>query len=285
MHLIPIKKADKMSSLSEENHHDSAMSLEDHLDELRFRLIRMIIGVAVGLAVCLLFGSHIINFIQRPYFKAMHSLHSTETLVGDMPVGENVHIPEVKYQLQTLAPADGFLSYMKIALVSGVVLASPWVFYHIWMFIAVGLYPKEKGFVYKAAPASAALFICGALFFITVVAPLSLTFLVNFNDRVLGLKSAFAFSEYISFVTTLTFIFGIAFQMPLAIFFLTKTGLVSLTSLQKSRKYVLFGIVIISAIATPPDVISQITLALPLYLLYELGIILSKVSRRNRLKE
>ena len=274
MHLIPIKKADKMSSLSEEHHHDSAMSLEDHLDELRFRLIRMIIGIAVGLVVCLLFGSHIINFIQRPYFEAMNSLHNMEVAVDSA-------LPQAKYQLQTLAPADGFLSYMKIALVSGVLLSSPWVFFHIWMFIVAGLYPKEKRFVYKAAPASAALFICGALFFIMVVAPLSLTFLVQFNDRVLGLKSAFAFSEYVSFVSTLTFIFGIAFQMPLAIFFLTKTGLVSLISLQKSRKYVLFGIVIISAVATPPDVISQITLALPLYLLYELGIILSKFTKNE----
>ncbi len=264
-----------MSLLSDqENHHENSMSLEDHLDELRFRLIRMIIGVAVGLVVCLLFGSHIINFIQRPYFEAMQSLHSTE-------IAADSSLSQAPYQLQTLAPADGFLSYMKIALVSGFLLSSPWVFYHIWMFIGAGLYPKERSFVYKAAPASAALFICGAFFFIMVVAPLSLTFLVQFNDRVLGLKSAFAFSEYVSFVSTLTFIFGIAFQMPLAIFFLTKTGLVSLISLQKSRKYVLFGIVILSAMATPPDVISQLTLAGPLYLLYELGIILSKVTKNK----
>ena len=272
-----------MSSLPEENHHDSAMSLEDHLDELQFRLIRMISGVAVGLVVCLLFGSHIINFIQRPYFQAMHSLHNTTILVDDIQVTENTPVPKVKYQLQTLAPADGFLSYMKIALVSGVMLSSPWVFFHIWMFIATGLYPKEKKFVYRAAPASAVLFVCGALFFILVVAPLSLTFLVQFNDRVLGLRSAFTFSEYISFVTTLTFIFGIAFQMPLAIFFLTKTGLVSLVRLQKSRKYVLLGIVIVAAMATPPDVISQLTLALPLYLLFELGIIFSRISKNNQI--
>ncbi len=265
-----------MLSSEQENHHDYAMSLEDHLEELRFRLIRMIIGVAVGLVICLSLGSHIINFIQRPYFDAMHSLHSTE--VGTGGSGQ-----QVKYQLQTLAPADGLLSYMKISLVSGVLLSSPWVFYHIWMFIAAGLYPKEKKFVYKAAPASAVLFVCGALFFILAVAPLSLIFLVQFNDRVLGLKSAFAFSEYVSFVTTLTFIFGIAFQMPLAIFFLNKTGLVSLVSLQNSRKYVLFGIVIVAAMATPPDVISQLTLAGPLYLLYELGIIFCKFSKSEKM--
>jgi sec-independent protein translocase protein TatC len=270
--MLPVSELDK--------YHDSAMSLEEHLDELRFRLIRMIIGIAIGLIVCLFLGSYIIDFIQRPYFHAMHSL--TNNASASLIPADTTNVEQSKYQLQTLAPADGFLSYMKISLVSGVILSSPWVFFQIWMFIAAGLYPREKKFVYKAAPASAILFVCGALFFILVVAPLSLTFLVSFNDRVLGLRSAFTFSEYVSFVTTLTFIFGIAFQMPLAIFFLAKTGLVSLVSLQKSRKYVLFGIVIISAMATPPDVISQLTLAAPLYLLYELGIIFSKISEKSR---
>lgn len=268
--LLLIKKANIMSvSLSHlEQHRDSSMSLEDHLEELRFRLIRMIVGISMGFIICLFLGSDIINFIQRPYFDAMHSLYNAQVTHR-----ESI---EAEYQLQTLAPADGFLSYIKITLVSGVILASPWVFYHIWMFIAAGLYPKEKRFVYKVAPISAILFICGALFFIMAVAPLSLTFLVKFNDRVLGLKSSFAFSEYVSFVSTLTFVFGIAFQMPLAIFFLTKTGMVSLIRLQRSRKYVLFGIVIVAAMATPPDVISQLTLAGPLYLLFELGIVFSK---------
>ena len=93
-----------------------------------------------------------------------------------------------------------------------------------------------------------------------------------------ALRSAFDFTEYVSFVTTLAFVFGIAFQMPLAIFFLNKAGLVSVTQLTTSRKYVLLGIVVVAAMATPPDVISQVTLALPLYLLFELGIILSRLS-------
>ncbi|MCK5529234.1 MAG: twin-arginine translocase subunit TatC [Kiritimatiellae bacterium] len=268
-----------MKQSPEDSHYDSSMSLEDHLDELRFRLIRIVIGVAVGLVVCLFFGSHIVGLIQHPYLEAVHSLQGIAATSDSAQSGTAAGsvMPE-KYQLQTLSPAGGLLSYMKIVLVSGLLLSSPWVFYHIWMFIATGLYPKEKKFVYKAAPVSAGLFVFGALFFVLVVAPLSLTFLVNFNDRVLDLRSAFDFTEYVSFVTTLAFVFGIAFQMPLAIFFLNKAGLVSVTQLTTSRKYVLLGIVVVAAMATPPDVISQVTLALPLYLLFELGIILSRLS-------
>lgn len=268
-----------MEQSQEDSHHDSSMSLGDHLDELRFRLMHIILGIAVGLVVCLFFGSHIVDFIQRPYLEAVNSLQGVAVTADSAQSGVDAGsvMPE-KYQLQTLSPAGGLLSYMKIVLVSGVLLSSPWVFYHIWMFIATGLYPKEKKFVYKATPVSAGLFVCGALFFVLVVAPLSLTFLVNFNDRVLNLRSAFDFSEYVLFVTTLTFVFGVAFQMPLAIFFLNKAGLVSVKQLAASRKYVLFGIVIVAAMATPPDVISQLTLALPLYLLFELGIIFSRLS-------
>ncbi len=256
------------------------MSLGDHLAELQYRLIRILIGVGIGLAICLIFGSHIIGFIQRPYIKAISTLHSSlvEQEQGVPHSGEKI---PAEFQLQTLAPGDGIMSYMRISLLSGLILSSPWVFYQIWMFIGAGLYPRERTFVYRAAPASAILFIFGALFFIFVVAPLSLTFLVNFNDKVLGLKSAFTFTEYISFITTLTIVFGIAFQMPIGIFFLTGSGLLSIAQLCKARKYVLFAIVIIAAIATPPDIISQLTLALPLYLLYELGIIFSRIGHKR----
>ena len=126
---------------------NSTMSLGDHLEELRLRLLLAMAGLAVGAVIGFCFGPKIIAFIETPYI--------------------NVMGPQVR--LQTLAPADGFISYVKIALVTGLIVSSPWVFYHIWMFIAAGLYLKEKRYVYIAAPFSAALFITGALFFIFVV--------------------------------------------------------------------------------------------------------------------
>ncbi len=242
---------------------DSTMSLGDHLEELRMRLIFALVGLVAGSVICLIFCSKIIDIIENPYLDAM----------------------DEQARLQTLAPADGIVSYIKIALISGLILSSPWVFYQIWMFVAAGLYPHERRYVYLAAPFSAALFVIGAVFFLFVVAPFTLKFLVYFNRDVLGVSSNFTFTDYISFITMLMLVFGVAFQTPVAIFFLNRTGLVSIKALQNSRKFVLLGVFVIAAMATPPDVISQVTLAIPLYSLFELGILLSWFAERKKLRD
>ena len=165
---------------------------------------------------------------------------------------------------------------------AGLILSSPWVFYQIWMFVAAGLYAHEKKYVHTAVPFSAALFVTGALFFLLVIAKLTLKFFMKFNAGVLDARSNFTFSDYITFITMLMLVFGIAFQTPIAIFFLNRTGLVSIQALRRSRKFVILGIFIVAAMATPPDPISQVTLAIPLYFLFELGILLSLYSERKR---
>jgi len=157
------------------------MSLGDHLDELRARLILAIVGLVIALIVCLCFSKYIIAFIEKPYIKVI----GTEA------------------RLQSLAPADGFISYMQIAVIAGLLLASPWIFYQLWLFIGAGLYQHEKRYVYLAFPFSAALFITGALFFIIVIAPLTLRYLIWFNEKFLGITSNFAFPRYVSFMGTM----------------------------------------------------------------------------------
>ncbi len=240
---------------------NSTMTLGDHLEELRMRLLLALAGLIVCSVICLFFGPKIIAFIQQPY----------NNLMPDHP-------------LVALAPADAFIGYMKISLISGLILSSPWIFYQLWMFVAAGLYLNEKRYVRIAVPFCASLFIAGALFFLYIVAPISLAFFLKFGD-IINVTPNWTFQKYISFISILTLIFGVAFQTPIAIFFLNKTGLVSLKALRSSRKYVLLGVFVIAAIATPPDVISQITLAVPLYLLFELGILLSRfANRRKRLQ-
>jgi len=151
------------------------------------------------------------------------------------------------------------------------------------MFVAAGLYPNEKRYVYVAVPFSVVLFVAGALFFIFVVAEVSLAFLINV-DRWLGLESNWTFPKYVTFVTILMLVFGIAFQTPIAIFFLNRTGLVSVQALRRSRKFVLLAVFIVAAMATPPDVVSQVTLAVPLYVLFELGILLSYFAELKKRK-
>jgi sec-independent protein translocase protein TatC len=315
---------------------DSTMSLGDHLEELRMRLIRALLGLGIGLVVCLVFGRSIIRFIEGPYNDATAIfLFSTKLdFQSDLAGGDMSHplreefkdkgfaVPdkvsirkrsmpwqrsawlisskkarywvkatgkELKvYELDPLmviAVAAGFVSYVKIALIAGLVLTSPWVFYQLWMFVAAGLYPHERRYVYYAVPFSVVLFVCGALFFLIVVAPLTVGFLVKFNERILEVRSQFTFQHYISFVSHLMLVFGLAFQTPTAIFFLNRTGLVSLRALNRSRKYVILLIVIVAAMATPPDVISQITLAVPLYILFEVGILLSYLAGRRKRSE
>jgi sec-independent protein translocase protein TatC len=242
---------------------ETTMTLGEHLEELRLRLILALIGLAVTVGLCLCFGTAIIAFIERPYIEAMG----------------------IKARLQSLAPADGFTSYMQISVISGLVLASPWIIYQAWMFISSGLYPHEKRYVYIVTPFSAGLFIAGALFFVFVIAPVTLKFLVMFNKQVLGVDSNFTFQNYVSFITIMMLIFGLAFQTPIAIFFLVKTGLVSIEAMTRSRRFVIFGIVILAAVATPgSDAFSLFSLAIPLYLLFELGIVLSKLSQKGKLK-
>ncbi len=237
---------------------NSTMSLGDHLEELRLRLLLVLAGLLVGTIVCFFFGPKIIAFIQRPY----------NNLMPDRP-------------LTALAPADAFIGYMKISLISGLILSSPWVFYQLWMFVAAGLYLSEKRYVHMAVPFCTSLFVVGALFFIYVVAPISLAFFLKFGS-IINVAPNWTFQKYVSFVTVLMLVFGVAFQTPVAIFFLNKTGLVSLQQLRRSRKFVLLGVFVVAAVATPPDVISQITLALPLYLLFELGILLTYFTNRKK---
>jgi len=313
---------------------DTTMSLGDHLEELRGRLVLAITGLLIGTGISLSFGTRIIKFIERPYTKVFQAneakpqkkakekrikliedlFNHTRQKLADDPNTPNIgqETEEFVYKfcteilvalssdpnytsispstgqisstrrLQILSPAAGFISYIKIALMAGLILSSPWVFYQIWMFVAAGLYAHEKKYVHSAVPFSAALFVIGALFFLFVVAPLTLGFLVKFNEGVLDAWSNFTFADYISFITMLMLVFGAAFQTPVAIFFLNRTGLVSIQALRKSRKFVILIIFIVAAMATPPDVISQVTLAIPLYLLFELGIILSIFAERRR---
>lgn len=317
---------------------ETSMSLGDHLEELRARLIRAILGLLIGSIACLFFGRKIIEFIERPYFKIIQS-HSSKSETGATQYSPNVlmetlcanilqalasdpNAPDIdpytvefiqrifnetvvslksdpNYidsfatsgqtsstpRLQILAPADPFVGFMKISLISGLILSSPWVFYQLWMFVAAGLYANERRYVRISVPFSTVLFIAGALFFLFLIAPISLNFFLGFGDYI-GVSSNWTFQKYISFVTLLMLVFGLGFQTPIAIFILNRTGLVSIKALKASRKYVFIGVFGVAAIATPPDVISQITLAIPLYALFELGILLSWfVERRKKLQE
>jgi sec-independent protein translocase protein TatC len=309
---------------------DCTMSLGDHLEELRARLILALLGLALGMVVSLIFGKAILRAIEWPYkATVLEKLKDTggsqrqrealalvdtvfQTLTDRLATDPNapadldpkrvaflhdVFTQAVKtwlhgptgaddaalpfdQRLRTIAPAEAFMAYMKISLISGLILTAPWVFYQIWAFVAAGLYPKERQYVYKAVPFSAGLFIIGALFFLFVIARITLGFFLTFTDAV-GAAAQWTLQTYISFVTVLMLVFGIAFQTPIAVFILVRTGLVGIATLRSARKYVMLGLAFLAAVATPPDVVSMVALLIPLYGLFELGIILGWLAERR----
>jgi sec-independent protein translocase protein TatC len=239
-----------------------SMSLGDHLEELRARLILIILGVVVGLIACLFFGKFFIYLLAAPFGKATGST-------------------DVIRQLQTIQPAEGFIVYIKVCLFFGVLVSSPWVFWQIWAFVSSGLYRHERKFVHAVAPISAALFITGSVFFLIIIAPLAMGFFIRFNER-LALSSNWTFQSYMNMVLALTLVFGVAFQMPIAIVFAERMGLVSIKDLSRGRRFVILGLVIVAAMATPPDPVSQLALAVPLYALYESSILVCRFMGKRK---
>ena len=331
----------------------SRMSFGDHLEELRTCLIRALVGITLCGVICLLYGKTILSVIFQPLLVVQ--------AYNGLPM-----------ELQALAPAAGFLAYLKIGMLSGLILAMPWVLFQIWHFVASGLYPHERRFVRGLLPASLFLFVLGVLFLYFIVLPIVLHFFITFNKsfsppvvsgrglyswllppkhdaasadgpeapielpildedpaqplpnqiwingperklkvatRIEGgdaagekqpaqppgppaveiwsvvlradqdfsaVHSQFAIDFYISFVLMLALAFGIAFELPVVVFFLAKTGLVPVEVMASLRRYVLFGIVIAAAVMTPPDVISQLLLAVPMYGLFEIGLFVGR---------
>jgi sec-independent protein translocase protein TatC len=228
-----------------------SMSLGDHLDELRARLILAIAGLAAALVISAFFGNYFVRLLMKPY----------ETAVRAEGLTLNV---------QAITVAEPFMVYMKAAMVLAVLIASPWIFYQLWAFISAGLYKHERKYIYKVVPFSAGLFIVGVLFFLFVIAPMTMKFFITFNLGIDYLKYSPRISDYIDLILILALIFGLAFQMPLMIIFAERLGLVRLETLKKVRKYVLLGVFILAAVVTPStDMITQIALAVPLYILYE----------------
>lgn len=224
------------------------MGLLDHLDDLRRRLTRCAVALLVGFLACYGFAEQIFNFLVvplRPY----------------LPQGSG---------LIFTSPPEAFFTYMLAAAVAGLFLVSPYVFYQIWLFVAPGLYKHERKWVIPIALFSALFFATGASFAYLVVFPYAFQFFMSYARDII--QAQLKMEEYLAFTLKLMVAFGIAFELPLFVFFLARLGMVTAKSLRKFRQYAILIIFIVAAILTPPDVVSQLAMAGPLCLLYELSI-------------
>lgn len=240
---------------------EMAAPLTEHLRELRMRLIRCCWAVGIGFVASYSFSREIFNLLMYPLVKVM---------------------PEQSSMIFT-GLTEGFFTYLKVSFLTGLMLATPVIFYQIWAFIAPGLYHHEKKYVIPFTVLSVFFFTGGAIFGYFMVFPFAFEFFMSFNtEDIIALPSM---KEYLAFSTKLLLAFGTAFELPIFIVFLAKLGIVNVEMLTKNRKYVLVGSFIVAAILTPPDVVTQTLMAFPLMLLYELGILGTRVFVRKKTSE
>ncbi|MFQ5732058.1 MAG: twin-arginine translocase subunit TatC [Planctomycetaceae bacterium] len=173
----------------------------------------------------------------------------------------------------TLTVQEAFMMYLKVAMIAGFGIASPWVFYQLWLFVAAGLYQHEKKYVYRYLPMSFGLFLSGALFCFYFVIPIILEFLLKFNEG-LEVTAQIRLSEWISFAAMLPIMFGISFQLPLVMLFLERLSIFSTDDYRAKRRMAILVIAVISMLLTPADPMSMLMMMFPLIILYELGIVL-----------
>jgi len=191
----------------------------------------------------------------------------------------NAVMPEGDHLIFTNLP-EMFFAYIKVAFIAGILAAAPLIFYQLWMFVAPGLYQKEKKFIIPFVVSSTILFVGGALFGYFIVFPFGFKFFIGFSNEYV--KALPKVKEYLSFSIKLLFAFGIVFELPVVVFFLAKIGLVTPDLLKRKRKYAILLAFVLGAILTPPDVITQIMMACPLIVLYEIGIIVAKFARKKK---
>ena len=272
------------------------MPFLDHLEELRWRILKALGALAVGAAICFALSDSIVQILTRPYEEAVLSLENQQSsgavravkkLVSqwlgqpdaapepDAPIAD---LPPAR-RLQALRPMTYFFISLQIAFVGGLLLALPALFYQAWRFVAPGLLQREKRLMLPIISLSVLCFSVGALLAYYIVLPLGLRFFLALEPP--DMTSQWAADEYIGFVLRLIAGFGIVFEMPVLSLFLAKVGVLTAARMRRIRRYAIIGIFVLGAIFTPPDPVSQILMALPLLLLYEISIWVCKISERK----
>lgn len=240
---------------------DKALPLTEHLGELRSRITKALLAWAAGFAASWNYREEIFGFVLQPAIASLARVGST--------------------RLQAIAPTEIFFTYLKAALLAGFFLALPVIFWQVWAFISPGLYPSEKKVAAPFVVVSTALFLLGAAFGHQIMFPVMFRFLAGFESSFV--ESAWTMREVFALISRLFLALGVSFELPVVIFFLSVTGIVDARQLMKGLPYAFLGAVVVGAVLTPPDIISQLMLAGPLVLLYLVGVgVAFLVGRRKR---
>jgi len=231
---------------------DKQDSLVSHLVELRDRLIKVLIGIVVVVLGLFPFANQLYSFMAEPLLK---------------------HLP-AQSTMVAIDVASPFLTPFKLVMLAAVVVTIPWILYQAWAFVAPGLYKHERKWVLPLLASSSILFYVGMMFAYYVVFPLVFGFFTSTTPE--GVSVMTDISRYLDFVTKMFIAFGAAFEVPVLTFVLIVTGVTTAEALASARSYVIVGAFVVGMLLTPPDVISQVLLAVPVWLLFELGLVMSR---------
>ena len=247
-----------MSDDPEEKEKLAEGTLISHLLELRDRLIKALMGIGLAFVPCMFYSNDIFSFISQP-------------LLEKLPKGASLIATGV------MTP---FTTPFKLSFFIAAFIAMPWVIYQLWAFVAPGLYRHEKRFAVPLLVSAIVLFYIGMVFAYFFVFPVMFAFFTSTTPK--GVAMMTDINQYLDFVLVMFFAFGAAFEVPVAVVLLVITGMVKLEKLKENRGYVLLGIFIFAAMLTPPDAVSQSILAVPMYLLYEGGLLMARILQRMK---
>lgn len=271
----------KISDSSETKQDQSEMGFLDHLEELRWCLIRSLLA-AIGMSVFAFIGKSILfdqvifkptrpDFITYRFFTYLSKVLNVASL--------NMHPKVITFK--NFEMAGQFTQHIEISFIAGIILACPFILYQFWKFISPALYPKERKNVSSAAFATSFLFLLGVAFGYFIIVPMSFQFVMGYKISS-AVENTFLLSSYLSMVCSIVLSTGVVFELPVLSFFLTKVGIFTPQFMRKYRRYAYVILLLLAAIITPPDVISLILVSLPLILLYELSILISVLIIRKK---
>ncbi len=245
--------------MSEEN----KSPFTEHLGELRDRLVRSFIAVSIGFACAYFFKEKLFEILIAPLVTAMGESGNARMIFTGLP--------------------EAFFTYLKVSFLAGIMAASPVLFYEFWMFISPGLYRTEKKYLLPIVVLSVFFFLLGSSFGYFIVFPYGFKFFLGFaTDTIHAMPSM---KEYLGFASKMLLAFGLVFELPLVLTFMARMGLVTVDFLKKNRKYALLLFFVGAALITPPDVVTQIMMALPLMVLYEISIIGARIFGKKAVVE
>ena len=252
------------------------MSFLDHLEELRWLLIRsaiaiFLMGIVAFVKINYIFD-HFLLVFKDPNFVTYRFLCEMSKKLGT----DGLCIDKIDFKIQSLKMSEQFSAHLWLAFTFGFILAFPYILYEIWKFIKPALYKEEQKYASAFVIISSFLFFIGILFGYFIIAPLSVNFLGNYSVSQ-DVERNFKLASYIAIIKTSVLSSGLIFELPIFIYFLAKMGLVTPEFLKKYRKYAFVIVLILAAIITPPDVLSQIIVTIPMMILYEVGIVISKI--------